>query len=183
LKEAGVRAHLDDRDNYSPGWKYGHWELKGVPVRIEVGPKDIAKKQVKVVKRNDFGKSFIPWTTLVEQVKQLLETIHDEMFKAAKARMDAHYSTASTWEEFMGEINKGKVCLTPFCEGKECEEAVQVKSKEESVVADEGEEGTQMSGRAKSLCMPLDQEPIKEGEKCFLCGKDATKRCIWGRSY
>lgn len=56
LKKAGIRAHLDDRDNYTPGWKYNHWELKGVPIRIELGPKDLAKNEVRVIKRNNFAK-------------------------------------------------------------------------------------------------------------------------------
>jgi len=65
LKQAGVRVYLDDRDNYNPGWKYNHWELKGIPIRVEIGKKDYEKQEVRVVRRDDGSKKQYSWETLV----------------------------------------------------------------------------------------------------------------------
>jgi len=80
-------------------------------------------------------------------------------------------------------LNDGCRVLTPWCKERSCEENVKEKSGIESKKLAESETKVQLSGAAKSLCMPLDQEKIKEGEKCFLCGKDAVTRVLWGRSY
>ncbi|KHJ91883.1 anticodon binding domain protein [Oesophagostomum dentatum] len=80
LVEADVRAEADLRDNYSPGWKFNHWELKGVPIRIEIGPKDVAADQVTAVLRYNGKKLAIKRADLVSEIKRLLEMIHEEMY-------------------------------------------------------------------------------------------------------
>ena len=81
LVDVGVRAETDLRDNYSPGWKFNHWELKGVPIRLELGPRDMASKQFVVVRRDNGTKSTIPEAQLVSGIKQLLDQIHNDMYE------------------------------------------------------------------------------------------------------
>ena len=177
LKKAGLRVQLDDRDNYKPGWKYNDWELKGVPLRLEVGPKDIAKKQYRSVRRVD-GKTFtISFDNLVEDTKKILEDAHQMMYDIALEKLVSKKGKASNWEEFMKELNKMKYVETPWCCEKGCEHDVKDKSAEET------DESSQLSGKAKTLCLPFDSEAVPEGTVCFNCGKPAKKYTLWGRSY
>ncbi|KAL3616061.1 hypothetical protein CASFOL_040355 [Castilleja foliolosa] len=150
LAEAGIRAEADYRDNYSPGWKYSHWELKGVPLRIEIGPKDLANNQVRVVRRDNSAKNDIPMADLVEQVKNTLDNIHQSLFDAAKQKRDACIQTVSTWEEFTEALGEKKMILAPWCDEEEVEKDVKARTKGEM-------------GAAKSLCSPFDQPAIPEG--------------------
>lgn len=104
------------------------------------------------------------------------------MFNRAKEIRDSHIGKAYNWKEFMGELNKKNIVLTPWCESEESEVEVKTKSKEESERAEnEGEEI--LTGAAKTLCIPLEQPPLPEGTLCFITGKPATKWALWGRSY
>ncbi|KAG7018485.1 Proline--tRNA ligase, cytoplasmic, partial [Cucurbita argyrosperma subsp. argyrosperma] len=116
LSEAGIRAEVDSRDNYSPGWKYSHWEMKGVPLRIEIGPKDLANNQVRAVRRDNSGKKDIPRAALVEQVKELLESIQQSLFDAAKEKRDVCIQVINTWEEFTEALSQKKMILAPWCD-------------------------------------------------------------------
>ena len=101
LKDAMVRIEVDDRDNYNPGWKYAHWELKGVPLRLELGPKDFEKEQVRLVRRDTGEKEDVPWAILAQKVALMLVTMqHDMLATAAKAR-DAAVVRVTKWEEFV----------------------------------------------------------------------------------
>eukprot|EP01017_Pseudomicrothorax_dubius_P019028 TRINITY_DN2095_c0_g1_i2.p1 TRINITY_DN2095_c0_g1~~TRINITY_DN2095_c0_g1_i2.p1 ORF type:complete len:747 (-),score=223.75 TRINITY_DN2095_c0_g1_i2:258-2498(-) len=183
LKENGVRAHLDDRDNYSPGWKYNHWELKGVPVRFELGPKDLQNNQVRAVIRRDGSKFQIDRANIIAETKNLLEKIHKDMFLSVKEQLDNRRKQAADWPTFMKELNQNNVVLTPWCESAECEGKVKERSGIESKLIEASEAEIQLTGSAKTLCIPLEQDPIKEGEVCFHCGAPAKKRVLWGRSY
>lgn len=127
LSKAGIRVTCDDRTNYSPGWKYSHWELKGVPLRLELGPKDVEKGEVRVVKRNDGTKFQLKWDNLSGQVNKgiykwynnvqiedLLSGIQNEMFLKAKEKRDAKLKEAHDWETFMKYLNEGCIVLTPW---------------------------------------------------------------------
>lgn len=108
--------------------------------------------------------------------------MQQDMFNKAKQVRDDHIGRAYNWEEFMAELNKKNIVLTPWCESEESEQEVKNRSKEESSKAEnEGEEI--LTGAAKTLCIPLDQDPLPEGTKCFITGKPATKWALWGRSY
>ena len=160
LKKAGVRVHVDDRTNYTPGWKYNNWELKGVPIRIEIGPKDVEGKKVLAVLRYNGEKLEISWEELIEKVPALLKDIQQGMFDKCKEKFDSKLKKESTWEGFMNELNKKNVVLTPWCQTAACEEKVKHRSGVESKeMANEGE--ALLTGQAKTLCMPLDQEPIE----------------------
>ncbi|CAL9084482.1 unnamed protein product [Musa textilis] len=170
LREAGFRAEADLRDNYSPGWKYSHWEMKGVPLRIEIGPKDLANNQVRVVRRDNGAKSDIPMGNLVEKVKEILSSIQECLFNAAKQKRDACIKVVNTWDEFIAALNDKKMILAPWCDEEEVEKDVKARTKGEL-------------GAAKSLCTPFDQPRLPEGTLCFASGKPAKKWTYWGRSY
>jgi prolyl-tRNA synthetase len=189
LREAKVRVRVDDRDNYNPGWKYNHWELKGVPLRIELGPKDLDKGQVRMVRRDTNEKEDVPWSLVPQKVALLLVTMqHALLAKAAKARDDALVRVME-WKDFVPAVSVGKLALTPFCNDEnapELEDLVKDKSKAEALAAlgEEGEdEKSATPVAAKSLCIPFDQPPLPAGTKCFVSGKDATCWVLWGRSY
>ena len=149
------RAKLDDSDK-SPGWKFSEQEMRGIPVRVELGPKDIAAGKCVVVRRDTREKTEIP---------ELLETIQKDMFERAKAHRDAHIWDAHDYEEF----KKIAVEKPGFIRGMWCgEQACEDKIKEELAVT--------------SRCMPFsDQERI--AETCVCCGKAAHKLVYWGKAY
>ncbi|KAJ3702388.1 hypothetical protein LUZ61_006093 [Rhynchospora tenuis] len=170
LNTACVRADLDTRENYSPGWKYSHWEMKGIPLRIEIGPRDLEKKQVRLVRRDTGAKVDVPMAELVEKVQEILTSIQENLFNTAKEKRDACIETVHTWDEFTTALNNKKMIFAPWCDEKEVEEDVKARTKGDH-------------GAAKTLCSPLDQPEITEGTVCFASGKPAKKWTYWGRSY
>ncbi|XVF32998.1 hypothetical protein REPUB_Repub17cG0130400 [Reevesia pubescens] len=170
LSDAGIRAEADLRDNYSPGWKYSNWEMKGVPLRIEIGPRDLANNQVRAVRRDNGAKTDISRVFLVEQVKGMLDKIQQNLFDAAKQKRDACVEVVKTWEEFVTALGQKKLILAPWCDEEDVEKDVKARTKGEM-------------GAAKSLCTPFEQPELPEGTKCFASGKPANKWTYWGRSY
>ncbi|KAJ4825562.1 hypothetical protein Tsubulata_006496 [Turnera subulata] len=170
LTEAGIRAEADYRENYSPGWKYSNWEMKGVPLRIEIGPKDLEKNQVRTVRRDNGSKLDISRDGLVEKVKDLLDDIQQSLFDSAKQKRDACIEVVQTWDEFLVALGQKKMILAPWCDEEEVEKDVKERTKGEM-------------GAAKSLCTPFEQPELPEGTKCFASGKLAKKWTYWGRSY
>nr|CAB3462022.1 unnamed protein product [Digitaria exilis] len=170
LNESGFRADLDTRENYSPGWKYSHWEMKGVPLRIEIGPKDLANKQVRIVRRDNGAKVDIPVDNLVDEVKALLDDIQANLLKTAKEKRDACIEVIHTWDEFTIALNNKRLILAPWCDEEEVEKDVKTRTKGDL-------------GAAKTLCTPFDQPELPEGTLCFASGKPAKKWSFWGRSY
>ncbi|KAH9117865.1 hypothetical protein LEN26_012370 [Aphanomyces euteiches] len=188
LKQVGVRGEVDHRRIYTPGWKYNHWELKGVPLRFELGPKDMAKSQVRVVRRDNNEKIDIAFSDLQVKIPQLLEQIQMDMFERAREERDSRIRVVTQWSDFVKNIADGCMVLTPFCNEKEWEEQVKQRSREESLamLGEEGEaENTATSVAAKSLCLPFEHNalPIEEGVKCFISGQPAKCWILWGRSY
>ena len=188
LVAAGVRVTLDDRDNYNPGWKYNHWELKGVPLRIELGPKDLANGVVRMVRRDNGDKVDVPWGVVPQQVALLLVTMQHGLLAKATALRDAAIVKVTDWKDFVPTIQEGKLALTPFCndeEATEYEELVKDKSKAEALAASGEEEDEKCATpvAAKTLCIPFEQPELPAGTKCFISGKVATCWVLWGRSY
>lgn len=185
LKAMGIRVVLDDRENYNPGWKFNHWELKGTPIRLELGKKDFEKGECRMVKRYNGEKSQFKWTD-ISKMPELLDAIHYEMYENAKKTRDDHLKTAYNWEDFMGALNGKNIVLTPWCRENECEVKVKDRSKEESLktMAEAGEDEEVLTGSAKTLCLPFEPNtPLKDGDKCFHCQKEAKIMALWGRSY
>lgn len=188
LESQGLRAKYDDRAMYNPGWKYNHWEQKGVPIRIEVGPMDIEKKQVRAVIRHNGEKIDLPVEGLGACLKEKLEDIHKAMFEKACVERDNHVKQITEWKDFVPTLEQNNLVLTPWCgpEHEDWEEWVKKTSREESL-ANMGEEAederTATSVAAKTLCIPFDQPELPDGSKCIASGMPATCWVLWGRSY
>ncbi|KAF4701679.1 hypothetical protein FOZ63_016212, partial [Perkinsus olseni] len=182
LNSNGVRVVLDDRDDKTPGYKFNHWELRGVPLRIEVGAKDLEKGVVTFVRRNTGKKSQEAKHTSVE-VKETLESIQSELLEAARSKLHDGIVKVTNWDEVMPALNARKLVLAPWCEAEESEEQIKKitaeQSKEQVVVTDEEGGAPALSGAMKSLCIPLEssgyQLPMPEGTKCFFTGKPAKR--------
>lgn len=114
LKAAGIRTIIDDRDK-NPGNKFNHWEMRGIPLRLEIGAKEVDGGSVAYAKRNDGAKGKFPVKELVKNIEDLLGKIHTEMFQAAlQARLE-HQKDVFNWKDFMTEIMKRNICMTPWC--------------------------------------------------------------------
>ncbi|OQN97368.1 hypothetical protein B0A48_16432 [Cryoendolithus antarcticus] len=184
LKSAGLRVELDDREGYSPGFKFAEWELKGVPLRLELGPKDLEKSVVATARRDTGAKGSIPLASLTSDVPKLLDTIQADMLKKASDEFAAHRKIVREWKDFVPTLNDKNVILVPHCAGGECED--QIKEDSAGTVPGQEVDAKAPSMGAKSLCIPAEQpEEIKEGQKCInpKCGKDAAHWVLFGRSY
>jgi len=162
LHEAGIRVKLDDRDNLSPGWKFNEWELKGVPLRLEIGPRDIENGVASYMRRDTFEKGTLPLDSLAEGVKELLNDIQRSMFAQAKAFMDEHTKDVHSYEELRQQVQTG-YARAMWCGSRACEDNI----KEET--------------SATSRNMPFDQTPI--GDSCVCCGQKADKVMYFSKAY
>ncbi|MBP9503690.1 MAG: proline--tRNA ligase, partial [Candidatus Promineofilum sp.] len=165
LKAAGVRVKLDDRDNVSPGFKFNDWEMRGVPVRIEIGPRDVENRSAALARRDrpgKEGKSFVAQANLVPEVKGLLDTIQSSLLQRATEYRDAHIHEPAGYDEFKQIVADGWAYAW-WCGSAECE----AKIKEET--------------RATTRCIPADQ-PEGHGS-CIYCGQPASERVYFARAY
>ncbi|XP_058947163.2 bifunctional glutamate/proline--tRNA ligase [Pocillopora verrucosa] len=181
LKAAGVRAKGDYRDNYSPGWKFNHWELKGVPLRIEIGPRDLKSEQAVLVRRDTGEKRVIKQAGIEKEIPETLERVHSDMYQRAKEDLDANLAVAHTWTEFNAMLDKQKIIQAPFCGDGSCEGRI----KKDSARDQDLEPGAPSMG-AKSLCIPFDQPmEITADTKCVYPGCPQAPKCytLFGRSY
>lgn len=193
LKKEGFRAFVDNSDVHNPGWKYNQYEMEGVPLRIELGPKDYQNKTVMVCRRDTGKKELINWDVLVEKVKELLEDIHNNMYEEAKKAQEKKMRRANTWEEFLDALDSRSIALCPWCEDIECEKCIKTRSAADSIkrAAAAGENTTDaddetqpiLTGSAKALCIPIEQPELAAETVCFQCGKKATTYAWFGRSY
>lgn len=183
LRANGIRVTGDYREIYNPGWKFADWELKGVPLRFEFGPKDLAGNQVTIVRRNDGKKYTVKLDELDTQVPKLLDQMHDDLLAKAKQEFDEHRVKVDEWKDFVPTLNKKNVILAPWCGDADCEDDI----KDSSAKKDDGEEEEvdekAPSMGAKSLCIPFEQPELKEGQKCVKCDRKAVTYCMFGRSY
>ena len=157
LKSASIRCKVDDRGNQSPGWKYNHWEQKGVPLRLEVGPRDAAANTVMVVRRVDGVKASKPVAGLGSAIRAELDDIHQVMFAKASAARDSKVVQVTSWSDFVPALNDDCLVLTPWCSPKnqEAEDQVKERSREESLALlglEAEDERTATSLAAKTLC-------------------------------
>ncbi|CAD5206277.1 unnamed protein product [Bursaphelenchus okinawaensis] len=180
LIDADVRVKLDAKDNVSPGWKFNHWELKGVPVRVEVGPKDLEKNQVLAVIRHDGEKRPVSLDGLENSFQELMIEIHKKMYQKVEKQRDEHKTVCTDWSKFVDLLDQKFVLLSPFCGGIECEE----KIKDGSAREEPAELGQSAMG-AKTLCIPLEQPSEALPEKCIFpeCQEKAKFFALFGRSY
>ena len=118
LKEAGIRVHLDDREKKTPGEKFNEWELKGVPMRLELGPKDFQNKEVRCVKRNDGKKMQLSQDGLADSLKDKMTQIHDEMYNKALQSRQQKMKTVDNWADFMSSVQDRCIVMAPWCNCK-----------------------------------------------------------------
>jgi prolyl-tRNA synthetase len=162
---ATFRVKVDLRENMTPGFKFNDWEMRGVPLRVEIGPKDVQKGTVAIARRDrpgKSGKSFVSQDHLIGQVAELLADIQASLFDRAKTFRDEHIFEPKDYEE-LKEFVKNGWAYTWWCGRAECEARV----KEDT--------------RATTRCIPLEQ-PGGTG-KCIVCGEDATEKVYWARAY
>lgn len=159
----GCRVKVDDTDR-SPGWKFAEHEMRGIPIRIELGPKDIAQNQAVLVRRDTREKIVVSLDEVEQKVYDLLEVMQKEMFDRARNHLESNIHEASTTEEFKKTLEeKTGFVKAMWCESRECEE----KIKEET--------------GATSRCMPFSKEVI--ADTCVCCGKPAKQLVYWGKAY
>lgn len=184
LQKAGIRAKADLRDNYNPGYKFNDWELRGVPIRVEIGPKDLEKNQVVAVRRDTSVKANVPASGLADSLQKLLDTIHDDMFKRADDTYRSHRKVVTEWSDFTPTLNGKNHVIIPWCEVEACEDAIKDRSARVAT-NDEPQDERAPSMGAKSLCIPFDQKqyPDIAGKKCPQCGEAAKRWTMFGRSY
>jgi prolyl-tRNA synthetase len=190
LNEKGIRAQADMRDHLNPGNKYNYWDIRGIPVKIEVGPKDIAANQVVASRRDTLKKEPISMDGLADKVQALLEDIQKSLFEKAKKERDEHIVKITKWEEFVPALDGKNLVLAPWSKDPASEEDLKQRSREESKARaaaganQENEEaGFRITAAAKCLCIPLEQPELPEGTLCFLTGKPAVCWALFGRSY
>ncbi len=187
LRGLGIRVEVDLRDNYTAGWKYNHWEQKGVPIRIEIGPHDVKARSIVAVRRDDGSKHTVLFGCgggiLGKEIQLMLDEIQTALFARAFQEANSHYSKVTCWDEFVPALEKHDIVLAPFCNEAEWEEKVKERSREEALYGDQEDNRVATSVAAKSLCIPLEQPDLPPGTKCFISGKPAVKWVLWGRSY
>jgi prolyl-tRNA synthetase len=158
------RVEIDGRDEYTPGWKFNEWEMKGVPLRLEIGPKDLAKGQVMVVRRDTGEKMAVKEEKLIETVEKLLNNIQENLFNKAKSFLQKNIREVSDYNKFKEVIEKKRGLIkTYWCGNKDCED----KIKEET--------------KASIRCIPFEQE--EASGKCIYCGKESSTLVYFARAY
>ncbi|KAI7267927.1 prolyl-tRNA synthetase [Hortaea werneckii] len=188
LEDVNVRVECDFREGYSPGYKFNDWEMKGVPLRLEFGPKDSANGVVTTSRRDQAfskEKGTIPVPDLATQVPALLEQIQSDMYTRASEEYASHRKVIRNWSEFVPTLNAKNVLIVPHCTNGDCEDEIKKDSSGHQEGAAEVDVRAPSMG-AKSLCIPDAQpEEIKEGTKCInpKCGKEAKMWVMFGRSY
>jgi prolyl-tRNA synthetase len=160
-----VRVMLDDRDSQTPGWKFNEWEMRGVPLRLEIGPKDIEKSQVVLARRDTREKSFTPMEGLAAHVEQLLVTIQKALFDRAVQFRTEHTSETTSYDEFK-QIMDGRpgFVISPWCGTAECEAAIKAET------------------QATIRNIPFTSAGAN-GKACLKCGKQATASAWFAKSY
>lgn len=163
LKES-YRMEIDTRDQYTPGYKFNDWEMKGVPVRIELGPRDIENGNCVVVRRDTAEKMVISLNEIKEKLQEILMDIQKHMYQECEQRVKDKTTIAKDLEEFERNINTNQGYIkTMWCGDDACEEKIK-----------------ELTG-AKSRCIPFKQEHI--ADTCVCCGKPANTMVVWGRQY
>ena len=160
---SGFRVKVDDTDK-SPGWKFSECEMRGIPLRVEIGPKDLAANQAVLVRRDTHEKTTVSLDNLEEEVSRMLDMIQSDMLERARKHRDTHTSQAVTWDEFVETVdNKPGFVKAMWCGDLACEEKIK-----------------EVTG-ATSRCMPFAQEHLSD--TCVCCGRPAKKMVYWGRAY
>jgi prolyl-tRNA synthetase len=165
LVARGVRVKLDDRDFQTPGWKFNEWELRGVPLRLEIGPKDLEKSQVVLARRDTRKKTFVPMTGLGAHVEELLATIQRDLYDRALAFRDEHTVEAGTYADFKSVMaGRPGFVISPWCGSATCEASIKTET------------------QATIRNIPFASPPAA-GKSCVACDAPATVHAWFAKSY
>ena len=163
LLKVGFQVKVDDSDK-SPGWKFSEQEMKGIPLRVEIGPKDMEANQAVIVRRDNREKTVVPLPELSGKLREVLDTMQKEMLERARAHRDAHTYDVTSYEEFVKTLEeKPGFVRAMWCGAQTCED----KIKEDTT--------------ATSRCMPFEQEKLSD--TCVCCGRTAKTMVYWGKAY
>lgn len=158
------RVHLDSSDN-SPGWKFSQYEMKGVPIRLEIGPKDIEKNQCVLVRRDNREKIFISLDNIDEEIAKVLDLVHEGLYNRAKENLTNKTYIAKNYDEFLKIANENSGFIKAmWCGSVDCEDKIK-----------------QDTNGIKSRCIPFNENKISD--KCVCCSKDAKNMVVWGKQY
>lgn len=163
LRAKGIRVKFDNRDTHKPGWKFNEYELKGVPVRIAIGPRDLKNDTVEVARRDTLEKELLQITGLAEKIENLLSQIQDNLFQKAATYKDDNTRAVNTWEEFEAQIKKGGFVYAHWDGTRETEKKIKDLTK------------------ATIRCIPLNNK--QEEGKCILTGAPSTQRVLFAKAY
>lgn len=164
FKKLNIRVKFDDNDMVRPGWKFAEYEMKGVPVRLTIGPKDLEKNVIEVARRDTKEKSSIDLDNAVDIVADLLNQVHSNMYNRAKAFMDDHITKADTWDEFINVLDNKTGFASAHWDG-----------------TSETEEKIKELTKATIRCIPFNA--TEENGNCILTGNPSTKRVLFARAY
>jgi len=162
LSKIDLRVHLDDREQITPGFKFNDWEMKGIPIRIEIGPKDIAKKQVVLVRRHNRTKTSLNMDSLTDEISSELKNIQQEMFNAAKKILDERIVRVSEYQQFKEQLDNGKMIDCSWCGNQTCEDKIKEETGADLRVIP--------SGNAKA-------------ETCIYCKNSGTTNALFAKGY
>jgi prolyl-tRNA synthetase len=165
LAGRGIRVMLDDRDSQTPGWKYNEWEMRGVPLRMELGPKDLEKSQVVLARRDTREKSFVPMDGLAGKVEEMLATIQKALYDRAVQFRTEHTTETDSYDEFK-QIMDGRpgFVISPWCGSAKCE--ADIKAETQATIRN----------------IPFTTKPAA-GKKCLKCDAAATTYAWFAKAY
>jgi prolyl-tRNA synthetase len=161
----GIRVHIDDRDTQTPGWKFNEWELRGVPLRMEIGPKDLEKSQVVLARRDTREKSPVPMEWIGAHVDERLAEIQRALYARALTFREAHTSSTDSYAEFKAIMDgRPGFVISPWCGSAACEAAIKTET------------------QATIRNIPFTSPPA-EGKACLKCGSPATAHAWFAKAY
>ncbi len=164
LRAKNHSVEVDERDGYTPGWKFNEWELKGVPLRIEIGPRDLEANQVVLVRRDNNEKIIAKDNDLEAKAEETLNEIQDSLLRKGREHLKSSIVEVKNFDDFMNAIKNKKLAKSLFCGELSCEDSIKEKA-----------EG------ATCRCIPFEQKPAHG--KCIQCGKEAKFRALFGKGY
>ena len=158
------RVNLDDRDGYTAGFKFNEWELKGIPIRMEIGPRDVKNNKVVIVRRDTSEKIILSMENLAQEVDNILEDIQTNLFKTAKEFLEKNTLSPKDYNELSDILNNQKgIAKISWCGEGCCEEKINEETS------------------ATSCCIPINQEGLEK--KCIVCGQEAKKVILFAKHY
>ena len=163
LREVKIRVQVDNREQLTPGFKFNDWEMKGIPLRIEIGPKDLEKNQVTFARRHNRQKDDQPIIGLVDKVVSELEQIHNDMFADAKKILDDRTVEVNDYDNFKSELEKGRLIKAPICDNPKCEEKIKEETSADVRV--------------------IEEDSNDSSAKCIKCSNQSVVKPLFARGY